>query len=64
MGSGDAFLAGLVSGLDRGADLAAAMWTATGAAVANAQQPGARILDPALAAEVARAGRDWLRPAL
>lgn len=53
VGSGDSFLGGLVVALDRGADLTAALHLATGAAVANAQEVGAAVLDPALAAELA-----------
>jgi 1-phosphofructokinase family hexose kinase len=46
VGSGDAFLAGLVVALDRGADLGTALEAATGAAGANAEVPGAGELSP------------------
>lgn len=49
VGSGDAFLAGLVTGLDRGDDWEAALRLALGAATANAEIPGAGKLDPARA---------------
>jgi 1-phosphofructokinase/tagatose 6-phosphate kinase len=48
VGSGDSFLGGLLVALDRGDDLPAAMALATAAGTANAQVPGAAILDPAL----------------
>lgn len=57
VGSGDSFLGGLVLGLDAGQGLAEAIWTATGAAVANAQRPGAGVLDPALARRLASTSR-------
>lgn len=41
VGSGDAFLAGLVVALDRGADAAAALRSASAVAAANASVPGA-----------------------
>ena len=53
VGSGDAFLAGLVTGLDRGGDWDAALATALGAATANAEIPGGGRLDPARAQELA-----------
>jgi 1-phosphofructokinase family hexose kinase len=45
VGSGDAFLAGLVVALDRGADWPDAVRAALGAGAANAEQPGAGTLD-------------------
>ena len=53
VGSGDAFLAGLVVALDRRADWPAALRHALGTAAANAEIPGAGRLDPARAAELA-----------
>ena len=53
VGSGDAFLAGLVTGLDRGAGWDGALSLALGAATANAEMPGAGTLDPARAEELA-----------
>jgi fructose-1-phosphate kinase PfkB-like protein len=53
VGSGDAFLAGLVASFDRGEDRPAALRTALGAATANAELPGAGRLDPARARELA-----------
>jgi len=49
VGSGDAFLAGLVTGLDRGDDWPGALAAALGAAAANAVVPGPGLLDAALA---------------
>ncbi|MEV0951599.1 PfkB family carbohydrate kinase [Promicromonospora sp. NPDC050249] len=49
VGSGDSFLGGLLVALDGGDDLAAAMALATATGTANAQVPGAAILDPDLA---------------
>lgn len=49
VGSGDAFLAGLVVGLDRGEPWPAALRLALGAAAANAELPGAGTLDGARA---------------
>jgi 1-phosphofructokinase family hexose kinase len=46
VGSGDAFLAGLVTTLDGGGGWDAALHTALGAATANAEIPGAGRLDP------------------
>ncbi|MFC7876942.1 PfkB family carbohydrate kinase [Isoptericola sp. NPDC057391] len=48
VGSGDSFLSGLLVALDRGDDLAGAMALATAAGTANAQVPGAAVLDPVL----------------
>ncbi|MFI9489599.1 1-phosphofructokinase family hexose kinase [Promicromonospora sp. NPDC052451] len=48
VGSGDSFLGGLLVALDGGSDLAGALSLATAAGTANAQVPGAAILDPAL----------------
>ena len=45
VGSGDAFLAGLVVGLERGDGWAGAFRLALGAATANAELPGACRLD-------------------
>ena len=53
VGSGDAFLAGLVTALDRGEDWEAALRLGLGAATANAEMPGAGKLDPARAAALA-----------
>ena len=53
VGSGDAFLAGLVTALDRGDDWEAALRLGLGAATANAELPGAGKLDPARAAALA-----------
>jgi 1-phosphofructokinase family hexose kinase len=49
VGSGDAFLAGLVVELDRGNDWPRSLAGALGAAAANAELPGAGRLDPARA---------------
>ena len=49
VGSGDAFLAGLVAGLDRGEYWDASLAIALGAATANAEIPGGGRLDPARA---------------
>ena len=46
VGSGDAFLGGLVVALDRGSGWAEALRLALGAATANAELPGAGRLDP------------------
>jgi 1-phosphofructokinase family hexose kinase len=53
VGSGDAFLAGLVAALDEGRDWASSLALALGAATANAEIPGAGRLDPARVAELA-----------
>jgi 1-phosphofructokinase family hexose kinase len=53
VGSGDAFLGGLVTALDRAAPWFDAIALALGAATANAEMPGAGRLDPVLAAELA-----------
>lgn len=53
VGSGDAFLAGLVTGLDRAEPWDASLQLALGAATANAELPGAGRLDPARASELA-----------
>jgi len=53
VGSGDAFLAGLVTGLDGGMGWDDALCRALGAATANAEIPGAARLDPARAADLA-----------
>lgn len=50
VGSGDAFLAGLVTALDRGDGWDGALLLALGAATANAEIPGAGRLDPVRAA--------------
>jgi 1-phosphofructokinase family hexose kinase len=60
VGSGDAFLAGLVSALDRDDDWPAALALALGAATANAELPGAGRLEPSRA--VALAARATIRP--
>lgn len=49
VGSGDSFLGGLLVALDGGDDLAGALALATATGTANAQVPGAAILDPTLA---------------
>jgi 1-phosphofructokinase family hexose kinase len=54
VGSGDSFLGGLLVALDTGSDLAQAMALATATGTANAQVPGAAILDPALARHLAQ----------
>lgn len=46
VGSGDAFLAGLVVGLEQGKCWSEAARVAVGAAAANAEAPGAGVLDP------------------
>ncbi len=53
VGSGDAFLAGLLVGLERGDAWPEALRVALGAAAANAEVPGAALLDPARASEIA-----------
>jgi 1-phosphofructokinase family hexose kinase len=53
VGSGDAFLAGLVVALDRGAGWADALRAALGAGAANAEQPGAGRLERARAERLA-----------
>jgi fructose-1-phosphate kinase PfkB-like protein len=53
VGSGDAFLAGLVVGLDRDADQGDALRLALGAATANAELPGAGRLEPSRAEALA-----------
>jgi fructose-1-phosphate kinase PfkB-like protein len=54
VGSGDATLGGFLTALDAGGDWNAALQIATGAAVANAEQPGAGRLDGARALALAR----------
>ena len=54
VGSGDAFLAGLVVALERGLDWPSALRLALGTATANAEIPGAGKLEPARAEELAR----------
>jgi len=53
VGSGDAFLAGLVVGLERGDPWSHALGLALGAAAANAELPGAGALDAARTAALA-----------
>ena len=53
VGSGDAFLAGLLTGLDAGDPWSRAAALGLGAAVANAEVPGAARLDPRRARELA-----------
>jgi fructose-1-phosphate kinase PfkB-like protein len=53
VGSGDAFLAGLVVALERGWDWPSSIRLALGAATANAEIAGAGKLDPARAKELA-----------
>ena len=55
VGSGDAFLAGLVVALDSGAGWPDALRAALGAGAANAERPGAGCLDRSRAAELAEA---------
>jgi 1-phosphofructokinase family hexose kinase len=61
VGSGDAFLGGLVTGLESGDPWPEAIASALGAAAANAEVPGAGRLDPARARELA--ARAELAPA-
>jgi 1-phosphofructokinase family hexose kinase len=53
VGSGDSFLGGLLVALDGGDDLSEALALATATGTANAQIPGAAVLDPALARRLA-----------
>jgi len=53
VGSGDSFLGGLVAALDAGLPLDRALAAATGAGAANAEVPGAAVLDPGRAREIA-----------
>jgi 1-phosphofructokinase family hexose kinase len=53
VGSGDAFLGGLITSLERGDDAEAAIRLALGAAAANAEMPGAGRLDPTRAKDLA-----------
>lgn len=53
VGSGDSFLGGLLVALDGGASLADALSLATAAGTANAQAPGAAVLDPAQTRQLA-----------
>lgn len=53
VGSGDSFLGGLATAFDAGEPLQGALALAAGAGVANAQVPGAGVLDPSLAREIA-----------
>lgn len=53
VGSGDAFLGGLVTALDRGDPWEEAVALGLGAATANAEMPGAGSLDPVVAGELA-----------
>ena len=52
VGSGDAFLAGFVTALERGDPVRDALCLALGAGTANAEMPGAGRLDPARAREL------------
>ncbi|HET7237041.1 MAG TPA: PfkB family carbohydrate kinase [Actinomycetota bacterium] len=61
VGSGDAFLGGLVTALERGDRWEAAIRLALGAATANAETPGAGRLDPSRAKDLA--ARAEVRPA-
>lgn len=54
VGSGDAFLGGLVTGLEHGEGWGPALRLALGAAAANAEMPGAGRLDPERARALAR----------
>lgn len=53
VGSGDSFLGALVAALDAGRPLEQALAAATGAGAANAELPGAAVLDPGRARRVA-----------
>jgi 1-phosphofructokinase family hexose kinase len=53
VGSGDSFLAGLVTALERGSDWEDALRVALGAGAANAELPGAAKLDPSRAEALA-----------
>ena len=53
VGSGDAYLGGLLTALDRGDDLGTALRLATAAGVANAQIPGPGSFATDLVAELA-----------
>jgi 1-phosphofructokinase family hexose kinase len=55
VGSGDAFLAGLLVGLERGGAWPDALRVALGAAAANAEVPGAALLNPERARQIADA---------
>jgi fructose-1-phosphate kinase PfkB-like protein len=57
VGSGDAFLAGLVTTLDGGADWPAALAAALGAAAANAEIPGPGLLETQRARALAEQAR-------
>ncbi len=54
VGSGDCFLAGLLTAVDDGAEIATALRCASGAGAANALLPGAGNVDPEAAREIAR----------
>ena len=54
VGSGDAFLGGLVTALERAEDWGGAVALALGAAAANAEVPGAGRLDPGRAEQLSR----------
>ena len=54
VGSGDSFLGGLVTAIDAGGALPDALALATAAGVANAQLPGAAVLDGAWARDLAK----------
>lgn len=60
VGSGDAFLGGLVTALERGQGWEAALRLSLGAAAANAERPGAGRLDAARAVELS--GRAVVEP--
>ncbi len=60
VGSGDAFLAGLIVALEGDPDWEAALRLALGAAAANAELPGAGLLDPGRALDLA--GSAHVRP--
>jgi fructose-1-phosphate kinase PfkB-like protein len=53
VGSGDSFLAGLVTALERGSDWEDALRSGLGAGAANAELPGAARLDPSRAEALA-----------
>ncbi|MGO1769775.1 MAG: 1-phosphofructokinase family hexose kinase [Microbacterium sp.] len=57
VGSGDSFLGGLLRSLDAGGGLDEAVALAAAAGTANALEPGAAVLDPALARRLAAAMR-------
>ena len=61
VGSGDAFLAGLLAALGQGESWPKSLALAVGAAAANAEQPGAGRLDPERAAQLGAGAEALLR---